>query len=38
MMKEKLKIAWPWFIKGYLCYSIVSETIVLCGIAYLIFK
>ena len=37
-MKEKWKIAWPWFIKGYLCYSIVSETIVLCGIAYLIFK
>ena len=26
---EKLKRAWPWIIKVYLCYSIVSETIVL---------
>ncbi len=36
--KEKLKKAWPWIIKIYLCYSIVSETIVLGGIIYLLLR
>jgi len=35
---EKLKRAWPWIIKVYLCYSIVSETIVLSGIIYLLLR
>lgn len=36
--KEKLKRAWPWVLKAYLCYSIVSETIVLGGIIYLLLR
>ena len=35
---EKLKRAWPWIIKVYLCYSIVSETIALSGIIYLLLR
>tara|TARA_A100001391_G_scaffold161253_1_gene120084 strand:- start:435 stop:554 length:120 start_codon:yes stop_codon:yes gene_type:complete len=37
MMKNKFKIILPWLIKAYLCYSIVSETIVIGGVIYLIF-
>ncbi len=37
-MRDKLKKALPFILKIYLAYSIVSETIVLGGIIYLIFK
>jgi|TARA_B100001996_G_C18224621_1_gene425066 hypothetical protein len=37
-MNKKFKIVLPYIIKIYLAYSIVSETIVLGGIVYLIFN